>query len=75
MSHGFDYSVPKWVTDIDPILRALNNHILRVHPVVSKTEGGGTTAAFPMLLSQVLYPRDICYLFLIKVNILTNKNA
>ena len=32
-------------------------------------------AALPMLLSQVLYPRHICYLFLIKVNILTNKNA
>ena len=56
MSHGCEYSVPSGVTDIDHILRSLNNHILGVHPVVSKTEGGRTaksTATLPILLESI----------------------
>ena len=52
MSHGSVYSVPNGVTNVDHILRALYNHILGVHPVVSRTEGGGaakSTATLPIL--------------------------
>ena len=52
MSHGCEYSVPNGLTNVDHILRALNNHILGVHPVISKTEGGGSvksTATLPIL--------------------------
>ena len=56
MSYQFVCSVPNGVTIIDHILRALNNHILGVHPVVSRTEGGGTaksTANLPILEESI----------------------
>ena len=37
------YKVPNGLTDVDHILRALNNHILGIHQVV-KAEGGGGAA-------------------------------
>ena len=44
------------MTDVDHILRALNNHILGIHPV-AKTEGGGgaakSTSTLPMLEDSV----------------------
>ena len=56
MSHGCGYSVPNGVTNVDHILRALNNHILGVHPVVSRAEGGGAakyTATLPVLEESI----------------------
>ena len=50
------YKVPNGLVDVDHILRALNNHILGIHPV-ARTEGGGgaakSTATLPMLEESI----------------------
>ena len=51
-----EYKVPSGLTDVDHILKALNNHILAVHPVVQKPNGGGSaklTATLPMLEESI----------------------
>ena len=56
MSYQFVCSVPNGVTIIDHILRALNNNIMGVHPVVSRAEGGGaakSTATLPVLEESI----------------------
>ena len=56
-----EYKVPNGLTDVDHILKALNNHILAVHPFVHKPNGGGyakLTATLPMLeeaISETAY--------------------
>ena len=50
------YKVPNGLTDVDHILKALNNHILGAHPVVNKPNGGGSaksTATLPMLEESI----------------------
>ena len=50
------YKVPNCLTDVDHILKALNNHILAVHPAVQKPNVGGSaklTATLPMLEESI----------------------
>ena len=56
MSNGCGYNVPNGLTNVDHILKALNNHILGAHPVVSTKNGGGTvksTATLPILEESI----------------------
>ena len=50
------YNEPNGLTDVDHILRAMNNHILGVYPVVSKNYEGGAAksmATIPMLEESI----------------------
>ena len=58
---SFEYKVLNGLMDVDLILKALNNHILAVDPVVQKPAGGGftkSTTTLPMLeepISETAY--------------------
>ena len=48
-----EYAVTNGLTDVDHILRAVNNHIAAIHPPSTKSEGSGgaakSTATIPLL--------------------------
>ena len=51
-----EYKVPNSLTDVDHILKALNNYILAVHPAVQKPAGEGfakSTATWPLLEDSI----------------------